>query len=352
MRFAVANSSNLSAVKKKAQKLAVIALLGLLATPLNIARGDTVLLKNGGRVMGLLMEVDPDGHVSLRLADGTVRKIPWADVKEIIEDEPAVEEAGVKTSPPSTAAIPTARRPAAKTEPQQNLEVELGGHAPVEAVAPGRSEGDGRYASTVDPEEPSARGYPPRRGSLMVGGFAGLAGHIELDAETVSESAHGELDLDSSYGFALAIDVPVHAFLAVGASAGLGWLSIEGSTESTAYFDVAGNVGVRYPFWLGAQEFASLFLHGSLGVGYVDVDPEPMGAARFRWDASVAFVLGMTAGLRVMLANNLGFAISFGWMQHSFNFAVDGVINGEAGSADIDYQLRQWTLRGGLLLGF
>jgi hypothetical protein len=48
----------------------------------------TVHLKSGGFVRGEVMEVQPEVVVRVRLADGTVREIPWADLARIEDEAP------------------------------------------------------------------------------------------------------------------------------------------------------------------------------------------------------------------------------------------------------------------------
>lgn len=45
---------------------------------------DTVLLKNGGRVRGTVLEESPQTGVSVRVADGTIRTIPAAEVDHVV----------------------------------------------------------------------------------------------------------------------------------------------------------------------------------------------------------------------------------------------------------------------------
>lgn len=61
-----------------------------------------VRLKNGGWVEGDVLEVQPEDHVTVRIADGTVRQIPWAEV-EGVDEQP----------PPTPAPAPAAAEPAA-----------------------------------------------------------------------------------------------------------------------------------------------------------------------------------------------------------------------------------------------
>jgi hypothetical protein len=68
----------------------------------------TVRLKNGGWVEGDVLEVLPGQSVSVRIADGSVRQIPWAEVERVDEQAasappPATEQAAAPIPPPEPA---------------------------------------------------------------------------------------------------------------------------------------------------------------------------------------------------------------------------------------------------------
>lgn len=77
-------------------------------TPSEAAVADSVELKNGGYLRGLIVEVDPASHVSLRTPDGQIRRIPVAEIE-------AADRAGkpLALTPPPTGTTPTAAAPAA-----------------------------------------------------------------------------------------------------------------------------------------------------------------------------------------------------------------------------------------------
>jgi hypothetical protein len=99
--------------------VAIPALLGFsLATPKAHAQpapasseaavSDAVELKNGGYLRGLIIEVQPGSHLSLRLPDGEVRRIPVAEVASAERGGKPVELAAVAAggTVPATAAAP------------------------------------------------------------------------------------------------------------------------------------------------------------------------------------------------------------------------------------------------------
>lgn len=67
------------------RSLTIMAIL-LLSSPA-FAASDVVYLKNGSRISGEVMEVMVDDYVSIRLADGRVKTIPWADLDRIDEGQ-------------------------------------------------------------------------------------------------------------------------------------------------------------------------------------------------------------------------------------------------------------------------
>jgi len=77
------------------------------------AVSDAVELKNGGYLRGLIIEVEPGSHLSLRMPDGQVRRIPIAEVASADRGGKPVDlkppSATADATPPvATAAPPTA----------------------------------------------------------------------------------------------------------------------------------------------------------------------------------------------------------------------------------------------------
>lgn len=69
--------------------------------------GATVYLKNGGLVRGELIELQPGSLARVKLADGKVRDIPWAEIDRV--DDPSLPPA----PPPDSAPAPTLPAPGA-----------------------------------------------------------------------------------------------------------------------------------------------------------------------------------------------------------------------------------------------
>ncbi len=116
--------------------VAIPALVGFsLATPTTTARAqaasgeaalaDAIELKNGGYLRGLILEVDPASHLSLRLPDGQVRRIPIAEVASaerggkplnLTSGGPPAPATTAPASPPASSAVaPPAPTPAPPT---------------------------------------------------------------------------------------------------------------------------------------------------------------------------------------------------------------------------------------------
>jgi hypothetical protein len=111
-----------------ATTVAALALLLASASPAHAADDDVVMLVNGGRVRGTVIQEDPAQGVRVRLLDGTFRSIPAKDVKK-------VEYAGSSApteAPPEPTPAPAPQMPAAGI-----------GSIHVEAPAPGTVVVDG-----------------------------------------------------------------------------------------------------------------------------------------------------------------------------------------------------------------
>jgi hypothetical protein len=84
------------------------------AAPSEAAVSDAVELKNGGYLRGLIVEVVPGSHVSLRLPDGQVRRIPLVEIASAersgkpLELEPSTGTVPAPAATGATAAAPLA----------------------------------------------------------------------------------------------------------------------------------------------------------------------------------------------------------------------------------------------------
>lgn len=73
----------------------------------------TVRLKNGGWIEGEILEMLPGEHVSVRLADGAARTIPWAEVERVEQGQAAAAQAAPAGAAPAVTAPETPSEPAA-----------------------------------------------------------------------------------------------------------------------------------------------------------------------------------------------------------------------------------------------
>jgi hypothetical protein len=90
--------------------LVLLFLLHILISPDSVrAEAGSVYLKNGGQINGEIMEVMPQQYATVKLADGTVRKITWDEIDR-------VDTSSKKASEP-VAAPPTAQPAPAVTMP-------------------------------------------------------------------------------------------------------------------------------------------------------------------------------------------------------------------------------------------
>jgi hypothetical protein len=97
---------------------------------------DTVFLKSGGRVRGAVVEQDPVKGVRIKLADGTIRNIPAADVKEVIFGGAGTRPGAVPGPAPGpgpAAPVPGVAPPPAPVPPPP----EAAGSIRVESSVPG-----------------------------------------------------------------------------------------------------------------------------------------------------------------------------------------------------------------------
>jgi hypothetical protein len=72
---------------------------------------DTVKLANGGRVRGTVVEEDPQKGVTLKLGDGTLRKIPAKDVKQVEYGADAAKQAAPSPAPAAPGPIAVTSSP-------------------------------------------------------------------------------------------------------------------------------------------------------------------------------------------------------------------------------------------------
>src|SRR5690349_22140073 len=79
---------------------------------------DAVELKNGGYLRGLIVEVDPASHLTMRLPDGQVRRIPIAEVASADHGGKPINLGAAPSPPaPTPSAVPAAPAPTPAATP-------------------------------------------------------------------------------------------------------------------------------------------------------------------------------------------------------------------------------------------
>lgn len=91
---------------------------------------DTVELQNGAYLRGLIVELDPERHLLFRLADGTVKTIPLAELKRVEQAGreltlPQREPAPSELPPPAAGPPALPQHPAFHLNPDSSLAQEL-----------------------------------------------------------------------------------------------------------------------------------------------------------------------------------------------------------------------------------
>lgn len=302
----------------------------------------TVHLHNGGRIHGELMEVLPGEQVRLRLADGTVRSIPWSDVARV--DDPNI--APTPASEPQRGQASPAPRPAAAPR-----------------SAPERAEPYFKElaGAAQDPEEQSTQVTLALFGSLGLAGS--LSGNVEATrtangmSETEAEAA--EADLDPSFGGGAHIDVPLHTHFSLGGFVrALSWKTSQ-TDDRSLFLDFALTPRARFPFPVGAR-WGAFFIEAALGVGIFDLpgddaEDSPSGVA-IETSNSPLFLAGGGAGLQLLLTDAVGVFFELAWHHHFFGRSVSATGTTASGvrqivKGDVDYDGGQLMLQVGLLAG-
>jgi hypothetical protein len=112
----------------RAKLLALVVACGLCAapSPAPAASVDTVFLANGGMFRGTVAELVPGQPVTIRLADGRTRRVPWKDILRVTTADGLEVPGGAAAAPlapavappaPSPAPTPAARQPAVAPAP-------------------------------------------------------------------------------------------------------------------------------------------------------------------------------------------------------------------------------------------
>jgi hypothetical protein len=280
----------------------------------------TVRLKNGGFIEGDVLEHVPGERVTVRLSDGTVRNIPWADV-ERFEETPTAEPAPLAPSP-----APVAAPAASQHVPAPTYEA-----APIQEPSP---------SAEAEIEEDTSHF---NRITLTMFGTLGVLGEATYDGvatitdgvDIVEEESSGEADLAVSYGGGLQLDVPLHRHFSIaGLTRILSWTGEDGERRAL-FVDFLAAPRLRFPFELSPGSLGVFFLQVPIGASYVDL-PRDNDAS-----VSAAFAVGVSTGFMALLSEHFGVSIELGWMHRAFSVEQEEEISTPAGffSADVETDL-------------
>ena len=245
------------------------------------AKAATIRLKNGGWIEGEVMAVVPDQDVSIRLADGTVRSVAWADVERIEE-------------PPPPAAEPVAPPVAAPVAPPKA--------APV----------------AIETPRPAAS-----RATLGLYGFVAIGGNSDtakLNQNMGFVMDYGTSDLTTTFGGGGQFFYAFSRGFALGFLAQYTSWRVALAPHRNAFID--GAIAPRFQFQFNINgSAAGVFVQLPIGVGWVDIDDT--GVTKYKWKTTPAFLFGFHVGLEVSLSQQLGGFASLGWSRHAYGFDTE-----------------------------
>ena len=137
----------------------IATLAGMLASAGSALANDTVFLKNGGRVRGVVVEEDPQTGVRVKLADGTITTVAAADVERVdYESAGGAAPVAPPTAPP--APLPPVAPPPIVVQP---------GTIEVSTTRAGSVRLGGGQRGTATPEEPLViTGVPPGQHAVRI----------------------------------------------------------------------------------------------------------------------------------------------------------------------------------------
>ena len=254
-----------------------LALLAVAYAEAAQAKAGTVRLKNGGWVEGDVMVVVPDQEVVVRLADGTVRTLAWADVERVDETLAA------SASTPAAAAAASEER-----------------ERPVAAAPPFQIPGI----------------------SLDLFGFFALGGGIsesEQDARfgTVTTSTR---DLAPTYGAGAQLNYAFNNVFGLGVLGQYTSWRAEGASHRNDFLDAALVPRVQFTFNVHGTAVA-VFVQAPIGIGWVN--PDDTDVTNLKWKTSPAAVFGFNLGIEVFVSPRFGSFFSMGWSHHAFKLETE-----------------------------
>jgi len=250
--------------------LAVASLM--LAVTAHAADDDIVLLKNGGRLRGSVVEEDPQKGVRIKLADGTLRAVAASDVKEV---QYGGKPATVVAPPPAVVAPPLLAAPFA---PVMSPAI---GSIHVEASAPGRVIVDGGVVGPAPADvQAAAAGRHKVRVEFDAGGSrqeivlvqGGQTAQVRLEAPIRDTFLLGPLGIEA----ALKLGYGSNDYkFGVGGRAGLSIYGLYGGfsvvhflgTEGISTTTIGGEVGYGFTIHIADAPGWAVIIRPLLGFG-------------------------------------------------------------------------------------
>lgn len=221
---------------------------------------DAVELKNGGYLRGLIVEIDPTSHVSIRLPDGQVRRIPVAEIESADRNGKPITLSAGTPAPAPVAPAPAAPAPSASGAPPASA-------APPATPAP---------VAPVAPQN-AAPGWRHELDTILAG-IPGPRVRIEADASRTAflERLIGEPEEDA-VGYHLVCKLPCRVELPAGdlqlyriANIRLqptDWFRLP-KYDARVHADLASDM---YPVWERSMLIGGL-LFGAVGGSFVGIN--------------------------------------------------------------------------------
>lgn len=236
------------------------------------------------------MLVDPEQEVVVRLADGTVRRVPSADVDRV-EDTPP---------PPSVAPAATPFYPPERPS-----------------------------ASHVEPKLQRPRAWLSLFGFLAADGPSGSA----AASPDLAVGRRSDLDHATTFGGGLQLSYAFNGAFALGVLGQYVAWRVADAEHRNGILDAAGAARFQFKLDLGGTP-ADVFIQLPVGIGIVFLDDT--GVTDLKWTTSPALMFGFNVGLEVFLSPRVGAFASIGWSRHAFSVEVETTQTPEPQKADVE----------------
>lgn len=170
-------------------------------------------------------------------------------------------------------------------------------------------------ASQADP------GPATRKMSLRAGAVFGFGGEVDIETESGGQKSKSKDDLETTKGFRLHFEYPLHQYFGVGLLTAFRWVNTDGNDSQNvgSSLMLAINVAprVRYPMLHGRLE-AYLMLPIGLDITIPNSDMEPPGGSL---SAGAAFSLGFFPGIQYLFTDAIGAYFELGFRTTNLSFS-------------------------------